>query len=401
MYEEFYGLKEKPFNIIPNPEYLYLSTKHSTALTYLEYGLRDNIGFILLTGDIGTGKTTLIRYLLKKISDDMEIAVIFNTNISADELIKLIMQEYGLECVNEKSKNIDILYQFLIEKYTNNKRVLLIIDEAQNLNYQALEEIRMLSNLQTDENSLIQIILVGQPELNRKVQNPQLTQLAQRIAVMYHLSPLSFEETKEYVKYRIEKAGTKDSMFTEEAYELLYKEAKGIPRLLNILCDSSLVYGFADEKDIIDQEIIYNVINDKRDILKFIPEAENLENTNNDNKLDYMCLQNKIVALEERVYKIDSIVEWQLQEMKTDIDQYKDKIITNLEKQLNKEKLKTNRLSQMVIKYKNANLSNNVQNNNVNNNKEVENKEVKYKDIQNNKKYSSKEINNNDKILIK
>jgi general secretion pathway protein A len=170
MYEKYFGLSEKPFHIAPNPEYLYFSPKHQNALTYVEYGMREGSGFILLTGEVGTGKTTLVRYLLKQIEPDTKVAVVFNTNVTSDQLLALILREFELESVaGDKPQNLETLYRYLIQKYAKNEKVLLIIDEAQNLSDDVLEEVRMLSNLQTDDDMLLQIMFVGQPQLLAKL----------------------------------------------------------------------------------------------------------------------------------------------------------------------------------------------------------------------------------------
>jgi general secretion pathway protein A len=264
MYENFYGLKEKPFHIVPNPNFLFLSPKHRNALTHLEYGLMERVGFILLTGEIGTGKTTLIRYLLNQMEPDMETAVIFNTNVSADELLNLILNEYEIKSEsNSKVKILEQLYQFLIEKFAEGKRVLLIIDEAQNLSNEAIEEVRMLSNLQSEDQMLLQIMLVGHPELKDKLRESSLAQFTQRIAVNYHLSALAREDTGLYIAFRLEKVGGRPDIFTESAIDMIYKASGGIPRSINLLCDSALTYGFADELEIIDTAVIEQVIEDK------------------------------------------------------------------------------------------------------------------------------------------
>ena len=264
MYEEFYGLHEKPFQIVPNPEYLFLSEKHQNALTYLEYGLTENVGFILLTGEIGSGKTTLIQYLLKRLNTDMLVAVIFNTNVSPDQMLGLILKEFELSSPsNDKAAMLDVLYEFLIQKYAGKKQVLLIIDEAQNLNDAALEEVRMLSNLQTDDQALLQIMLVGQPELAAKLKRPNLIQFAQRIAVSYHLAGLDRKETGNYIAYRIQKAGGHIGLFTDEAIDKIYDVSCGIPRSINLLCQAALVYGFADECKTIEKQIIEQILEDQ------------------------------------------------------------------------------------------------------------------------------------------
>lgn len=264
MYESFYGLTEKPFSIIPNPKYLYRSEKHSHALTYLEYGLQEGMGFILLTGEIGTGKTTLVRHLLNKIGSKRDIAVIFNTHVSPGELLGLILQEFELTPkLGDKVANLDTLYHFLIKEYKQNRDPILIIDEAQNLNREVLEEVRMLSNLQTDDKSLLQIMLVGQPELKAKLEDPSLAQLNQRIAVNYHLTELSEQETSEYIASRLVRAGGSAEIFTAEALSKIFEMSRGVPRIINMLCDTALVYGFADELHEISAATIELVVKDR------------------------------------------------------------------------------------------------------------------------------------------
>lgn len=264
MYENFYGLTEKPFQIVPNPSYLYMSPVHENALTYLEYGLMENVGFILLTGKVGTGKTTLVRHIMNQFEDEKEIAVIFNTHVTTDELVYLILQAFELEPEpGSKARNLEIFYQFLIKKYAENKQVLLIIDEAQNLSDNALEGIRMLSNLQSDDQNLIQIMLVGQPELKDRLQKPGHKPFAQRIAVNFFLSGLTDTETRSYIIYRLEKAGGKPDIFNPEAIDMIFQASGGIPRSINLLCDAALVYGFGYELKTIDTTVIQQVIKDK------------------------------------------------------------------------------------------------------------------------------------------
>jgi general secretion pathway protein A len=261
VYEEFYGLREKPFQIVPNPDYLYLTSKHKNALSCLEYGLNDNVGFILLTGEIGSGKTTLIRYLLKTIAADVVPAVIFNTSMNSDQLIRQVLQKFGREPEDEnKAGNLEQLSRFLHQVHAQKKRALLIIDEAQNITNDTLEEIRMLSNIQNEDQLLLQIFLVGQPELKARLKNPSLAQFSQRIAVNYHLQALTQKETLIYIAYRIGKAGGKRNPFTAEAMNTIYKASKGIPRTINLLCDSALVYGFADEIEKIEPYNLEKVI---------------------------------------------------------------------------------------------------------------------------------------------
>ncbi len=265
MYKAFHGFKEKPFNLVPNPSYLFLSESHSAALTFLVYGLTEKVGFVMLTGEIGIGKTTLIRYLLNQIGSDMDVAVIFNTNVLTDDLIRLILSEFEIEHEDDisKSRALEILYEFLIERYAAGRKVLLIIDEAQNLSEAVLEEIRMLSNLQTDEDMLMQIMIVGQPELREKIIDPRLEQFAQRIAVSYHLSAMNRDETGQYIAHRLEKAGGDPDLFTRDAVDKIFEVSCGIPRTINLLCDGCLVYTYAEGQHTIDEQIVEQVIEEK------------------------------------------------------------------------------------------------------------------------------------------
>ena len=264
MYERYYGFTEKPFQVAPNPKYLYLSSKHHTALTHLEYGITEGDGFILLTGDIGTGKTLLIKKLLSGIAANLEVAVIFSTNLDAENLLNLVLNEFEIPGrFQSKAFALDALYQFLIAKFNENKRVILIIDEAQNMPAEALEEIRMMSNIQSDTHSLIQIVLVGQPELKKILATPALAALTQRIAWHYHLGPLSRAETAEYVNFRLRVAGRERELFAVDALDLIYQASGGIPRTINILCESLLVYGFADEVSLIERPLIEKVLMDR------------------------------------------------------------------------------------------------------------------------------------------
>ena len=264
MYESHFGLTAKPFSMVPNPEILFLSKNHENALTYLEYGLSEKVGFILLTGEIGAGKTTLIRHMLNKMESQIDVAVIFNTNFTSDQMFRRILSEFEIPCDNtDKEKHLQLLYEFLIDRYAQGRHVLLIVDEAQNLSDAALEDIRMLSNLQTDDRILLQIMLVGQPELKSRLNMPAFRQLAQRIAVNYHITPLDEVQTRHYIGYRIQKAGGVPDLFMPEAIEKIYTHSGGIPRSINLMCDTALVYGFADNLERIDTAVIEKVIKDK------------------------------------------------------------------------------------------------------------------------------------------
>lgn len=265
MYEKFYGLNEKPFQILSDPAYLFMSKAHESAYTHLEYGILENKGFVVITGEIGSGKTTLINYLLDKIEGTIQTALINNTLVKPGQLIKMLCQDFEIDIRGlDEAELLTAFYQFLIEQYKRRKRVILIIDEAQNLSIESLEEIRMLSNFEMDKQHLFQIILVGQPELRLKLQRKTLEQLAQRVSVHYHISGLGPEEVDAYIKYRMQIAGSKNpDVFMPDALEAIYAYSRGIPRLINILCDTALVYGYADGLKTIGREVIESVIQER------------------------------------------------------------------------------------------------------------------------------------------
>ena len=261
MYETFYGFTEKPFDLHPDPDYLYMSQGHENAYTHLQYAIIENKGFVVVTGEIGSGKTTLINYLLNRISQDIHVGLINNTNILPAEFLKMICQEFELDPqTSDKAELIDILSGFLIDKFAAGERVVLIIDEAQNLTNETMEEIRMLSNIETEKHHLIQIILVGQPELRFKLQQGNLKQFVQRVTVQCHLKGLEKDEVKQYINHRLEiGGGSRSDIFDTETIDRIAVYSRGIPRLINVLCDSTLVYGFADELKTISTSILENV----------------------------------------------------------------------------------------------------------------------------------------------
>jgi general secretion pathway protein A len=247
MYTQFYGLREKPFALSPDPRYLFLADSHREALAHLLYGIEQGEGFIAITGEVGTGKTTLCRTLLQRIEPGTEIAFIFNPQLSALELLQAISGELGLESVGRGRRELtDQLNQFLLRKKAEGRRVLLIIDEAQNLSPEALEQIRLLSNLETDTSKLIQIVLIGQPELDTMLESQSLRQLRQRISVRWRLLPLTALETRDYVRHRLRiAAGAPRDLFTELALREIHRRSDGIPRVVNLICDRALLAGYA------------------------------------------------------------------------------------------------------------------------------------------------------------
>ena len=265
MYTEHFGLKHKPFNLVPDPQFLYMSPNHKKALTMLEYGLMSHAGFTVVTGEIGAGKTTLIRALLGKIDDDCVIGLINNTHESFGELMVWVLDSLEIEfSATDNAGRYRDYINFVVEQHAQGRRVVLIVDEAQNLSVQALEELRLLSNVNIDSDIFLQLVLTGQPELIEKLNRPELVQFAQRIGVEFHLKALSYPETQNYIEYRLEVAGAKHKIFSNEACAVIYCYSEGIPRRINNLCDFALVYAFADDKKEIDVALIQDMMRDKK-----------------------------------------------------------------------------------------------------------------------------------------
>ena len=264
MYEAFFNLKQKPFDLLPDPDFLYMSSSHKKALSYLDYGIRERVGFILLTGEVGSGKTTTIRNLIKKNLSNVVLSKIFNTRVDSEQLIAMINEDFGLPVQNkDKITLLSDLNTFLIDQFVQGNQPVLIIDEAQNLNHELLEEIRMLSNLETDSAKLLQIILVGQPELRKTLASPTLIQLRQRISINCHIQPLSRSEVELYILHRLEKAGDRDGVrFDEDTIDIIFTYSRGIPRLINIICDFILLAAFAEETRSIDAALVQDIIGD-------------------------------------------------------------------------------------------------------------------------------------------
>lgn len=249
MYLSYYGFQEKPFTITPNPRFIFLSKNHREAFAHLLYGVRSQAGFMMLTGEIGTGKTTILRGLLHELGDvEYRAALILNPCLSATELLRAVNREFGLPDSGSKSELLQLLNQFLLEHHRQGRTVLLVIDESQNLDADVLEQIRLISNLETDTQKLIQIILSGQPEFSEILRRKELRQLAQRITVSYHLRPMDNQDVRSYIQHRLIVAGFwGKSLFTSSAMRLIYRYSGGTPRLINILCDRALLVGYTEE----------------------------------------------------------------------------------------------------------------------------------------------------------
>lgn len=259
MYEEFYNLRERPFNLVPDPDFLYLSPQHKLARAYLEYGIKQRLGFVVLTGEVGTGKTTLIKSLLKSREKGQRLGVLYQTSLAAGDLLEVLLKEFEVPGVyGNRTAKLAAFNQFLLNAYGRGEHVVLLVDEAQNLGLEALEEIRLLSNLQTEKEPLLQVILVGQPGLRQRLRHPGLRQLAQRVSVHFHLNPLNEAETKEYINFRLARAGG-SGIFTDSALDRLYEHTQGVPRRLNAWCDLALVAGFAEGRPEIDGDFIDTV----------------------------------------------------------------------------------------------------------------------------------------------
>lgn len=265
MYNAHFGLKENPFNQTPDSSFFFPSRKHKSALDALIYAIRQRKGFVVVTGEIGSGKTTVARTLLRTLGDGVKTAVVTNTFLSPKGVITMILNDLGVQFTpGPKDHLLHQLNEFLLEQARTGRDVVLIIDEAQNLSAQCLEEVRMLSNLETEKEKLIQIVLIGQPELRKKLSLDRLEQLRQRIAVSYHLSPLSGEECADYVLHRLRCAASKmtdvEMIFDSRCYEVAYRFSRGLPRLINKLCDHALLLGFVNDVKVVTPDIVETAI---------------------------------------------------------------------------------------------------------------------------------------------
>ncbi len=262
MYLDYYGLSEPPFEITPNPRFLFYSAKHREAFNHLLYGIRERKGFVQLTGEVGAGKTTLCRVMLDQLDDRFGTALILNPVMSPNELMKAIAMEFGLP-VNglDRLETLGVINEWLLHQVDKGKETVLIIDEAQDLTDELLEQVRLLSNLETDNRKLLQIVLLGQPELRARLNNPRLRQLRQRITVRYHLSPLTGAEVSDYIRHRLHVSGGNGTpYFTRPALWRIQRYSGGIPRLVNAICDKALLAGFVDQTERINYRIVSRAV---------------------------------------------------------------------------------------------------------------------------------------------
>lgn len=265
MYEHYYGLREKPFSLSPDPDFMYFGRHHRRALMQLEFGLANQASFLLISGEVGSGKTTLIRYMLDRIDADHTVGVVSHTTRESGRLLQWVSAAFGLEvgALDDAALHAGIA-AFLDRERRAGRQAVLVVDEAQNLGGQRLEELRVLSNLNVGKEPLLQTILVGQPELRRYMRSPRLRQFAQRIGAEYHIGTLSETESREYVRHRLQVAGSeRTDLFDDEALALAHEASRGIPRLLNQLCDTALVYAYAEEALTIDGALMRDVITDR------------------------------------------------------------------------------------------------------------------------------------------
>jgi general secretion pathway protein A len=264
MYEAYYGLKERPFSIQPDPDFLFLSNRHSMAYAMLQYGITNRAGFTVICGDIGCGKTTLVRHVLNNIESDVTVGIVYNTHKNVDDLLGWIMLAFGQSYDGLSDIALfDAFQQYLISSYIAGQRLVLIIDEAQNLNPSSLESLRMLSNINVDKDQMLQVILVGQPELRELLRRPDMVQFFQRVAVDFFIPPLQVPEVTKYITHRMKVAGRSRRLFTPEAIQRIAEASKGVPRNINLLCDMVLVYGFSSGAKKLDVNLVEDVLRDR------------------------------------------------------------------------------------------------------------------------------------------
>jgi type II secretory pathway predicted ATPase ExeA len=265
MYEAYYGLREKPFSILPDPDLIYWGPVHRMAFGMLEFGVMNNAGFTVITGEIGSGKTTLVRHLLKRLDPkNINVGVISNTPQCKEDLLQWILMSLGQPFDGNTAVLLKRFQDFLYSQYNNRHRTILIVDEAQNLGQDALEGLRMLSNINVDKHQFLQLILVGQPQLKELLSSPQMLQFAQRVSSDFHLKPLAQDDVAKYIDFRLSSVGARAEIFTDDACKMIAAASHGIPRVINILCDTALVYGFSAGSHRINSKLVALVIEDKR-----------------------------------------------------------------------------------------------------------------------------------------
>ena len=332
MYTSYFGLTCNPFQLTPDPEFLFLAKDHKRALTYLNYGIMSNTGFILVTGEVGTGKTTLIRKIIKEIRRDIKLARVSNTLVNSEQLISMINDDFGIDTKGkDKTQMLRDLADFIIDQYAKGNRTTLIIDEAQNLTPELLEEIRLLSNLETDKTKLLQIILLGQPELKNKLAVPELRQLRQRISISCHINPLDRREIEEYIYHRLEIAGNRKAVtFQDDALDALHKYTRGTPRLINIFCDFLLLSLFSSGTKEITSKLVREVSADLDSESRYWVDTEHEATSSNDSDM--------LLSLINRLDRIESVVARQpgqnvdVHELAAKLEDLENIVINNMQK---------------------------------------------------------------------
>ncbi|NOQ17288.1 MAG: AAA family ATPase [Methyloprofundus sp.] len=294
MYRQHFGLTKKPFSLSPDPQFLYLSKKHKKTLTILQYGIMSQAGVTVITGEIGSGKTTVIRHVLNVLSDECAIGLITNTHAAFGDLLSWVLQAFQIkERADNQADRYQLLLNFFQSLHDEQRRAILIVDDAQNMDTQTLKELCLLSNINIDSEVMVQLVLVGQPELVDKLKTPELIHFAQRISIEFHLTPLDYKETESYIYHRIIKAGGRADIFPRVVCAVIYYFTGGVPRLINNICDLCLAFSYAEDDEIVSLEVVIDVIKEKQ-VGGIVPLAAQV---NGDGK--------KIKALIMNKYEID------------------------------------------------------------------------------------------------
>lgn len=329
MYESYYGFKERPFQLSPDPRFFFASNHHQRAMSYLQYGLDQGEGFIVITGPIGTGKTTLARNLLKTISDSKIVAAqLVTTKLNPNELLELIISEFNIQSKgNNKAELLQAIEQFLVSLHKQGKRALLLVDEAQNLPLETVEELRMLSNFQLDNKPLIQSFLLGQEELKAIIQAPTMEQFRQRIIASAHLKPLTTDEVKEYINHRLQQAGcNKENVFSESAFSIIHEKTLGVPRKINIFVDCLLLFGFLEELTCINDEAIKEVASEMEVELTGSINNRTLESNEPSQQQVVINSPEKVENIKDVLREVEEILETSIKQ-KIKMARYVDKLL--------------------------------------------------------------------------